>query len=152
MIVRRTAGIDGSRSCRAERDRAEREAGGEPRVPGPRSVREPREASEERADRDADGKGEQRGQQRLDPLRQEEGSGGEPPRVEDGELERLPGHEQHADPREHHEGDHEDLQEHEQDRHPKIGDGSLDTGDQDLYPAGNVRGLLLDDQRVAASS
>jgi hypothetical protein len=29
--------------------------------------------------------------------------------VEDAELERLPGHEQHADPREHHEGDHEDL-------------------------------------------
>ena len=61
--------------------------------------------------------------------------------MEDAELERLPGHEQHADPREHDEGDHEDLQEHEQDRHPKIGDGPLDAGDQDLDPTGDVRGL-----------
>ena len=68
--------------------------------------------------------------------------------MQDGELERLPGDEQHPDAREHDEGDHEDLQEDEQDRHAKIGDRTLNPRDQDLDPAGDVRRLLLDDQPV----
>ena len=133
---------------RAEQDRAQRDGDGEPRLPRPRTVRETCEAGEQGADRDADREGERRGEQRLEPLCQEQRPRREPTRVQDGELERLPGDEQHPDAREHDEGDHEDLQEDEQDRHPKIGDRTLNPRDQDLDPAGDVRGLLLDDQPV----